>query len=105
MDPKIWGRGAWAIIFCRIYYFLRIMNEENYEYEIEKLKKTLYLICSNLPCYTCSQHSKDNIYKNSIMSEMNINRILHFFIELYNIFHEKDPIDISKITLCETFNH
>jgi deoxycytidylate deaminase len=103
MEPKLWGRGAWLIIFARIYYFIKIMNEINYDYEIEKLKKTLLIICTHLPCHTCSYHSLNHITNNSIMSEKNINRILHFFIELYNSFHEDSIIDRLKIKTYKAY--
>ncbi|CCU56368.1 sulfhydryl oxidase FAD-linked (Cop-E10R) [Mythimna separata entomopoxvirus 'L'] len=102
MLPKYWGRGAWVIIFTRIYYTISILNKNNYVKNIEKLKLILYLICTNLPCYTCSNEAKKK-NANNIMSEMNINRILHFFIEFYNEFHE-NKIDRTKIKTYETYN-
>lgn len=99
MDPKLWGAGAWLIIFELIYLFINKVNNDQsiYMYEIEKLKKTLYIICSTLPCPTCSEHARKNINDNSIMSQTNINIILHFFIELYNKFHSYNTIDRKKI--------
>lgn len=97
MDPKKWGAGGWLIIFLRTYAFINIMNKTNYEYELEKLKKTIYMICSTLPCPTCRDHAIKNINDNSIMSQNDINVILHFFIELYNKFHYYNIIDKQKI--------
>ncbi|CCU55729.1 sulfhydryl oxidase FAD-linked (Cop-E10R) [Choristoneura biennis entomopoxvirus] len=104
MLPSYWGRGAWIIIFTRIYYTILISNKNNYIENIEKLKLILYLICTTLPCETCAIESKKKIQNNNIMSEMDINRILHFFIEFYNIFHE-NKIDRSKIKTYDTFNY
>ncbi|CCU55424.1 sulfhydryl oxidase FAD-linked (Cop-E10R) [Adoxophyes honmai entomopoxvirus 'L'] len=104
MLPELWGRGAWNIIFTRIYYTILTSNEKNYIQNIEKLKLILYLICSTLPCETCAAEAKKKIQINNIMSEMDINRILHFFIVFYNIFHS-NKIDIKKIKEYNTFNY
>ncbi|BAO49428.1 sulfhydryl oxidase [Alphaentomopoxvirus acuprea] len=105
MDTQKWGRGAWLLIFVRIYYTINIINKDNYNYELELLKKTLYLLCTSLPCPACSNHAKTNIYNNSIMSELDINRILHFFIEFYNQFHKINYIDITKINQYNTYGN
>ncbi|AAG02820.1 sulfhydryl oxidase [Betaentomopoxvirus amoorei] len=104
MLPKYWGRGAWVVIFTRIYYTISTLNKENYIHNVEKLKLILYLICSTLPCETCAAEAKKKIQKNNIMSELNINRILHFYIEFYNIFHN-NKIDRKKIKTYDTFNY
>ena len=47
MDPTVWGRGAWAIIFILIYKSIQKINSvddrEEYTYELENLKKNYIL--------------------------------------------------------------
>jgi len=107
MDPTVWGRGAWAIIFILIYKSIQKINSvddrEEYTYELENLKKKLYIICSTLPCDTCSKNALTHIKNNSIMACIDINIILHFFAELYNSFpsHELNKINRHTLTTVD----
>lgn len=108
MNPKIWGRGGWYLIFVIIYYFNNILNNCNdveiYNNNFERLKFIINVIISNLPCKNCQEHCKKNIIDNNIMSTSDPNIFLHFFIELYNAFHINSKIDRNNITLIKIFD-
>lgn len=118
MDPKIFGRGTWSIYFYIIFdtiykiYNERIKllnpnsseNSENIELmfnEIDKretqhLVKLIYTLSNALPCeQICKVHCLENMNKYNLSETENVLYVLHFFIELRQLFY-KTKIDRTK---------
>jgi len=83
MDPKLWGRGGWILIFVILH---RYMND------LDKCKQSLNLICNMLPCEKCKSHTLHAMTINNILSSNDWLYIKHFFIALYNSHHENKII-------------
>lgn len=87
MDPRLWGKGFWMIIWCILY------DTEKFPTLCEA-KEYLSLICRNLPCNMCRDHVISNMTKYNIMSKGNRatsaieekkarDDIIEFFIAVY----------------------
>lgn len=87
MDPRLWGKGFWMIIWCILY------DDEKFPTLCE-VKEYLNLICRTLPCNMCRNHVLGNMTKYDIMSKGNRattaiekkkarDDIIEFFIAVY----------------------
>ena len=76
MDPKLWGKGFWMLIWCILY------DEDKFP-DLCEVKKYLDVICRNLPCVMCKEHITINIRDYDIMSSVDREEIKEFFIAVY----------------------
>jgi hypothetical protein len=79
MNPRIWGRGLWLVVFCIIY---------KHKSDLEYVKRAVYTLCTNLPCRTCNRHYSEHVEKSGILNCETIDEFLQFHIKLYNDHHE-----------------
>jgi hypothetical protein len=86
MNPKLFGRTLWIIMFEYLY---------KYNNDIERIKSFYWLISNVIPCNKCSNHFKKAIYEYNILSTNDWKHIRDFTISLYNTMH------IKKIFLNE----
>ena len=77
MDPKLWGRGVWYLIFSALY------NDDLFD-NFTCIIKFIAIICDNLPCEDCKNHIRTHLDKNNIFSTSDINTLRRFFIEVHN---------------------
>lgn len=102
-----WGKPTW--------YFLHMLAQRVKEYEFQNIRdgllKTIYIVCTNLPCPNCSSHAKQYLNKinfNTIETKRELIKILFTFHNLVNerksfpIFseHELSMYDNINIVPC-----
>jgi hypothetical protein len=80
MNPKLFGRALWIIMFEYLY---------KYQDNIEKIKYFYWLVGNIIPCKKCSLHFKQVLTLNNIMSTNDWNYIKEFTIWLYNTMHSE----------------
>jgi hypothetical protein len=83
MNPKLFGRSLWIIIFEYLY-----KHKDN----IEKIKKFYWIISEIIPCHKCSHHFKSVIITNNVTSSNDWDYIKNFTIWLYNTTHKNKII-------------
>lgn len=74
------------------HYFILNHDEEEiiekmYKNDLENFKKKLVILVSSLPCNDCVEHCLRNMNKNKVLESECFFYILHFFIELRNMFY------------------
>jgi hypothetical protein len=102
--PMKWGQPTW--------YFLHMLAQRVKDNEFLKIKdgllRTIYLVCSNLPCPNCSEHAKmhlDKINFNNIKSKDELIKLLFSFHNIVNkrkdfpIFKESELVMYDKINI------
>ena len=77
MDPKLWGKGFWMLIWCILYDEDRFPN-------LYDVKRYLDTICRNLPCDLCRDHIQEKITEYNIMSSNSRDDIREFFMFVYS---------------------
>ena len=102
--PMKWGQPTW--------YFLHMLAQRVKDNEFSNIRhgllKTIYLVCTNLPCPNCSEHAKqylDKINFNNIQSKNELIKLLFSFHNIVNerkgfsIFKESDLVMYDKINI------
>lgn len=80
-------------IFRPEYHHFILNNDETdiiekmYKNDLENFKKKLVMLVTSLPCNECVEHCLKNMNKNKVLESDCFFYILHFFIELRNLFY------------------
>ena len=99
MDNK-WGPIYWVFLhnFC---------NKINNDYFINNkimVINTIKLICTTLPCYTCSQHAKGSLEKYNINNINNKEDLKKFLFNFHNHVNHRLQHTIHDISILDKYD-
>jgi hypothetical protein len=77
-EDIVWGNAVWTFL----HVFAEKIHPEAYKRNVSSILQLIKMICSNLPCPTCSIHAQQffyNVTEDSIKNVDLLKRMLHFF--------------------------
>lgn len=93
INPKYWGAGGWAIIFCTIYKYGKLENADLLNSYLDNLY---------LPCSTCRKNLAEEKSKINYESIESVHKIRSFYVKIYNMHHKKNKrIHTKKLSLLK----
>ena len=99
--PMKWGKPTWYLL----HMLAQRIKESEFLNVRDGLLKTIYLICTNLPCPNCSEHAKqylDKINFNNIQSKDELIKLLFSF---HNIVNQRKGFPIFKESELVMYNN
>ena len=93
----VWGQPVWFLLHTLSYK----VKEETFPQFRDELLRIIYVICTNLPCPTCSEHAKtylDGINMATIRSKEQLKIMLFTF---HNVVNQKKGYPIFSYNECE----